>query len=164
MGQVRNGLRAYALKAPGPGAAMADLRALGELIEDLVFATLAYIVYDPRTGSGVLSSAGHLPALLVDADGSTRFADAARCPPLGAAPDFPALEHEFTLAAGATLVLYTDGLVESRTRSIETGLGRLADVASGSSGDVQRLADEIVDAVPEQRQDDIAVLALRRAS
>jgi PAS domain S-box-containing protein len=164
MGQVRNGLRAYALRAPGPGAAMAELRALGELIDDLVFATLTYIVYDPRTGSGVLSSAGHLPALFVQSDGSTRFAEAARCPPLGAAPDSPTLEHDFILAPGATLVLYTDGLVESRTRSIDTGLQRLADVARTGAGDVQRLADDIVDAVPEQRQDDIAVLALRRAS
>jgi serine phosphatase RsbU (regulator of sigma subunit) len=60
------------------------------------------------------------------------------------------------------MVLYTDGLVESRTRSLDDGLQRLAEAVRGSSGGVQRLADDIVDAVPEQRQDDIAVLALRR--
>jgi PAS domain S-box-containing protein len=163
MGQVRNGLRAYALKAPGPGAALADLRQMGELIEELVFATLTYIVYDPRTGTGVLSSAGHLPTLVLEADGRTRFTDAPRCPPLGADPDCASPDHEFVLAPGATLVLYTDGLVESRTRSIDTGLQRLADAARASAGGVQRLADDIVEAVPEQRQDDIAVLALRRA-
>jgi hypothetical protein len=57
-------------------------------------------------------------------------------------------------------VLYTGGLVESRARSIETGLWRLADVAGASSGGVERLAGAIVEHVPEQRQDDIAVLAL----
>jgi PAS domain S-box-containing protein len=162
MGQVRNGLRAYALQAPGPGAALAALRHLGEHIDELVFATLAYTVYDPATGTGVLASAGHLPALVLEADGRTHFTEGPRCPPLGAEPDAPSLEHDFALAPGATLVLYTDGLVESRTRSIQTGLERLAEAARASSGGVQRLADDIVDAVPEQRQDDIAVLALRR--
>jgi PAS domain S-box-containing protein len=162
MGQVRNGLRAYALKASTPAAALADLRAMGEHIDELVFATLTYIVYDPRTGAGVLASAGHLPTLVLEPDGSTHFTQAPRCPPLGADPDSPCVDHKFALGPGATLVLYTDGLVESRTRSIDTGLERLADAARASEGGVQRLADDIVEAVPEQRQDDIAILALHR--
>jgi PAS domain S-box-containing protein len=162
MGQVRNGLRAYALKAPGPGETMADLRAMDEHIEELVFATVTYIVYDPETGRGVLSSAGHLPTLVLDGAGGARFTDAPRCPPLGAGADARCLEHEFSLEPGGALVLYTDGLVESRTRSLDEGLERLLQVARASDGDVQRLADEIVAALPEQRQDDIAVLALRR--
>jgi PAS domain S-box-containing protein len=164
MGQVRNGLRAYALKAPGPGAALADLRELCERVEEFVFATLTYIVYDPATGTGVLASAGHLPTLVLEPGGRTRFTTGPRCPPLGAGADSPALEHEFTLGPGAALVLYTDGLVESRTRSIDTGLERLAEAARSSIGGVQQLADDIVERVPEDRQDDIALLALRRAA
>jgi PAS domain S-box-containing protein len=163
MGQVRNGLRAYALKTPGPGPAMADLRAMCDRLEEFVFATLSYIVYDAATGEGVLASAGHLPTLVIGADGSGRFLDAPRCPPLGADPDAPCTEHAFTLARGETMLLYTDGLVESRQRSIDTGLERLAAVAQRSRGDVQRLADDIVQALPDQRQDDIALLALRRS-
>jgi serine phosphatase RsbU (regulator of sigma subunit) len=163
MGQARNALRAYALKAAGPGPALADLRALGDRMDGLVFATLTYIVYDPRTGTGVLASAGHLPTLIVEPDGSTHFTRGPRCPPLGAETDAPCLEQGFALQPGATLVLYTDGLVESRTRSIDTGLGHLAETAAASPGDVERLADTIVATVPEQRQDDIAVLALRRS-
>jgi serine phosphatase RsbU (regulator of sigma subunit) len=162
MGQVRNGLRAYALKASGPGAAMADLRAMDEHLAELVFATLTYIVYDPRTGRGVLSTAGHLPTLLLDARGTARYADAPRCPPLGAGADAPCREHEFELEPGGGLVLYTDGLVESRTRSLDEGLERLARFAEGCAGDIRKLADEVVEALPEQRQDDIALLALRR--
>jgi PAS domain S-box-containing protein len=162
MGQVRNGLRAYALKAPGPAETMADLRAMDDHIEELVFATVTYIVYDPETGRGVLSSAGHLPTLVLDGAGGARFTDAPRCPPLGAGADAPCLEHEFSLEPGGALVLYTDGLVESRTRSLDEGLERLLRVARASDGDVERLADEILAALPEQRQDDIAVLALRR--
>jgi serine phosphatase RsbU (regulator of sigma subunit)/PAS domain-containing protein len=162
MGQVRNGLRAYALKAAGPGAAMADVRAMGEHLEELVFATVTYIVYDPRTGRGVLSSAGHLPTLVLDGRGAARYTDAPRCPPLGTGAIAPCREHEFTLEPGGGLVLYTDGLVESRTRSLDEGLDRLARLAERCAGDIRKLADEVVEVLPEQRQDDIALLALRR--
>ena len=162
MGQVRNALRAYAFKASGPGAALADLRALTDRLDELSFATLTYIVYDPRTGAGRLANAGHLPALVREADGSTRFLAAPASPPLGAGADLPSDEHRFSLDPGATLVLYTDGLVETRDRSIDEGLGRLADAARASTGGVERLADDILLALPEQRQDDVALLALRR--
>jgi PAS domain S-box-containing protein len=163
MGQVRNALRAYAVKAPGPGAAMADLRALDDRLDDLVFATLAYIVYDPRTGEGVMTSAGHLPALLVGAGTGAGFIQAPACLPLGAGVAAPCSEHSFTLAPGATLVLYTDGLVESRNRTLVAGLDRLAEVAQRSNGGLQELAEDIVEAVPHEREDDIALFALRRA-
>jgi serine phosphatase RsbU (regulator of sigma subunit) len=162
MGQVRNGLRAYALKAAGPAETMADLRRMDEHVEELVFATVTYIVYDPRTGTGVLSSAGHLPTLVLDGAGGARFTDAPRCPPLGVGANAPCLEHPFNLERGGSLVLYTDGLVESRTRSLDDGLGRLASMARAGDGDIQRLVDDIVEKLPEQRQDDIALLALRR--
>jgi serine phosphatase RsbU (regulator of sigma subunit) len=162
MGQVRNALRAYALKVPGPREAMADLRALDDRLDELVFATLIYIVYDPRTGEGVMTSAGHLPPLVVHPEHGATFVDPPRCPPLGAGSDAPCHEHTFTLVPGATLVLYTDGLVESRRRSLEAGLDRLAQAARASRGDVQQLAQDIVEAVPEAREDDIALLALRR--
>ena len=163
MGQVRNGLRAYALKASGPGAAVSDLREMCDRLDELVFATLTYVVYDAATGEGVLASAGHLPTFVLGADGSGRFLDSPRCPPLGADAGASCAEHAFALAPGATMVLYTDGLVESRQRSIDTGLDRLAAAAQRSRGDVQRLADDIVEALPDQRQDDIALLALRRS-
>jgi PAS domain S-box-containing protein len=162
MGQIRNGLRAYALKASRPGAALADLRAMGDQLDELVFATLTYVVYDAATGQAVLASAGHLPTLLIDSAGGARFTDAPRCPPLGAGTDAACTEHAFTLEPGGAFVLYTDGLVESRSRSLDAGLERLLEVAMRSPHDVQRLADEIVEALPEQRQDDIALLALRR--
>jgi serine phosphatase RsbU (regulator of sigma subunit)/PAS domain-containing protein len=162
MGQVRNGLRAYALKAEGPAETMADLRRMDEQIAELVFATVTYIVYDPRTGAGVLSSAGHLPTLVLDGAGGARFTDAPRCPPLGTGAGAPCLEHPFALEPGGSLVLYTDGLVESRTRSLDDGLARLAAMARANHGDLDRLVDDIVEKLPEQRQDDIALLALRR--
>ena len=162
MGQVRNALRAYALKAPGPAAALADLRELGDRLEELHFATLTYIVYDAMTGEGLLANAGHLPALVRAADGSTSFLAKPASPPLGAGPGAPSTESSFTLAPGSTLALYTDGLVETRDHSLDHGLGRLAAAAGRSQGDVERLADDILTALPEGREDDVALLVLRR--
>ncbi|MDX6721850.1 MAG: hypothetical protein QOD73_254, partial [Solirubrobacteraceae bacterium] len=70
--------------------------------------------------------------------------------------------YPFSLAHGATLVLYTDGLVESRDESIDVGLSTLAGVAERSTGDVERLADDILEGLPEHREDDVALLTLRR--
>jgi PAS domain S-box-containing protein len=162
MGQIRNGLRAYALRADGPGAALSDLREMSEHLDELVFATLTYLVYDAATGEAVLASAGHLPTLVLGGGDGVRFTDAPRSPPLGAGPQDPCGEHRFTLAPGGAFVLYTDGLVESRTRSLEEGLARMVEIARHAPDDVQRLADSIVEHVPEARQDDIALLALRR--
>jgi serine phosphatase RsbU (regulator of sigma subunit)/PAS domain-containing protein len=162
MGQVRNALRAYALKAPGPAAALSALREMGDRLDQLDFATLTYIVYDAATGEGRLANAGHLPALVRAADGTTSFLEEPASPPLGAGAEAPSAESSFTLAPGSTLVLYTDGLVESREHSLENGLGRLAVAAGASAGDVQQLADDILAALPEQREDDVALLALRR--
>ena len=164
MGQVRNGLRAYALNALGPGAAMADLRFMCDRLEEFVFATVSYIVYDAATGEGILASAGHLPTLVLGADASARYLDAPRCPPLGADAGALCLDHPFVLERGETMLLYTDGLVESRQRSIDFGLERLATAGRHSRGDVQRLTDDIVEALPDQRHDDIALLALRRSA
>jgi PAS domain S-box-containing protein len=162
MGQMRNALRAYALRAPDPGVALGDLRLLDEALPELVFATLTYIVYEPETGRGVFANAGHLPPLVLDAEHGGSFLPFPACPPLGAGGEAPCAEHSFVLSPGATLVLYTDGLVESRQQSIDVGLAKLAAVAEASTGDVQRLADDIVGGFPDQRDDDIALLALRR--
>ena len=63
MGQIRNALRAYALKADGPGAVIDDLHALVDASAGAItFVTVVYVVLDLATGAGELASAGHLPA------------------------------------------------------------------------------------------------------
>src|SRR3954449_4144188 len=65
MGQIRNSLRAYALKGAGPGEVIDDLHALVDASRgEITFATVVYVVLDPHSGEGVLASAGHLPPLL----------------------------------------------------------------------------------------------------
>ena len=83
MGQVRNALRAYALKGASPDEVIDDLHRLVDAAGgEITFVTVVYVVLDPATGEGELALAGHLPPLIVGAQ-RTEYLDAPRCPPLG---------------------------------------------------------------------------------
>jgi serine phosphatase RsbU (regulator of sigma subunit) len=162
MGQLRNALRAYALKGDRPAEVVDDLHALVDAGDgEIAFATLLYLELDPATGEGELAVAGHLPPLVVAADGTAGYLEIHRCPPLGASGAPPCHSTRFTLAPGATLWLYTDGLVESRSQPIDAGLSGLAAAARGD-GDLDTVADALLAALPGSREDDVALLGLER--
>ncbi len=129
MGQIRNSLRAYALQGMGPGEVIDALHALVDASEGAItFVTVVYVVIDPHSGEGVLASAGHLPPLLASPDGAA-YVEAPRCPPLGFTGAGHCTLGSFVLAPGETLWMFTDGLVESRTRPIDVGLLELSHMA-----------------------------------
>jgi len=66
------------------------------------------------------------------------------------------------LALGQTLWLFTDGLIESRRRPLDAGLAELANAAGGATGSLDEIADRLLVELPAQRDDDIALLGLRR--
>jgi serine/threonine-protein kinase RsbW len=76
----------------------------------------------------------------------------------------PAAEWAGVLPPGATLVLFTDGLVESRTADLDAGLARLlATAARTAAGDPGELCDRLLaELTGAHRDDDIALLALTR--
>ena len=123
-------------------------------------ATLCVLLLHPPTGRIRLASAGHLPAL-VTVDGRVEFVQQS-APLLGVARTRPE-DLEFILPAGATLVLYTDGLIERRDTTIDDGLAALAACATGSTttwtASAQRL---LVELAPPEIHDDVAVVAVRR--
>jgi serine/threonine-protein kinase RsbW len=84
---------------------------------------------------------------------------------LGAPPaPSPAVEWAGVLPVGATLVLFTDGLVESRAADLDVGLDRLLSAcASSATSDPDELCDRLLSALTgEHRADDIALVALTR--
>ena len=94
-------------------------------------ATALFATLDPATGQLRIASAGHLPPLLIT-DGHAEFLPVAPSRMLGAPPaPAPALEWAGVLPVGATLVLFTDGLVESRSADIDEGLAHLLAAARG---------------------------------
>src|SRR4051794_770590 len=160
MGQIRNALRAYALKgAPAPHAVIDDLHTLvAASAGAIAFVTVVYVVIDPRTGEGELTTAGHLPPLIA----GRGYVDAPRCPPLGFSGAGKCTLGRFTLAPGETLWLYTDGLIESRRRPLDDGLAALERATAGATGSLDEIADRLLVELPAARDDDIALLGLRR--
>jgi serine/threonine-protein kinase RsbW len=162
MGQLRSVYRALLGEAFGPGDVVTRLQASWPLLGLQRMATALFGVLDPAGGRLRLASAGHLPPLVVDGDGA-RYLPVRPARLLGA-PAGPAVEWSCGLPAGATLLLFTDGLVESPGADLDVGLERLREVAAGAAGaGPGELCDRLLEALTgEHRADDIALLALTR--
>lgn len=124
-------------------------------------ATCLYVTYDPVARRCVMARAGHPEPAIVGPDGCVQFAEVPGGPPLGLA-SLPFETAEFELSEGSELVLYTDGLVEGRTRDISHGLARLGQVL----GQVGRTPEETCQAVLEallsgRQHDDVALIVAR---
>ncbi len=164
MGQLRNALRAYAVERYEPSALAERLNGITREIEGREMATLAYVVFDPSSGSLVYTSAGHPPPLIVTAEGEVLALEDASGPPLGATLDALFAEAHARLEPGATLLLYTDGLVERRDMWIDEGIERLEAALPAVAGrEPEELVDHVFEALLSagQASDDIAVLAVR---
>jgi GAF domain-containing protein/anti-sigma regulatory factor (Ser/Thr protein kinase) len=164
MGQLRNALRAYALDGRPPGAVLDRLHGVLRTLERREMATLAYMVLDPAALTYSLASAGHPPPLVLGQDGSVDLIEEGRGPPLGAVADALYGETTGELSPGATLLLYTDGLVERRDMWIDEGLERLTVEAIAAVGAApEELLTRLLEALvpPGGGRDDVAALALR---
>ena len=165
MGQLRTAMRAYALQQLPATVMMRSLDLLLQDVSEDSLATAACVMLDPRTGEMELVLAGHPPPLVIGAAGETRFLSADPHSPMGVRPAPLYLSSLAALDDGETLLIFTDGLVESRSRPVGEGLAELA----------RRLhrvghamgAEEICDTVLEEMvsgggDDDVALLAVRR--
>jgi serine phosphatase RsbU (regulator of sigma subunit) len=164
MGQIRDALRAYALEGHRPSAVM---ERTSRLIRDIgldTFATCCYLELDLPAGTATGVLAGHPPPFLRDGE------DVSLLPlptgaPLGTQRQPLYHDTRFTFPAGATLLLYTDGLVEDHRHPIDLGLDQLRRaVTTASSSDPATVIDHILgaDVGPQPRRDDIALLCLTR--
>jgi serine phosphatase RsbU (regulator of sigma subunit) len=174
MGQVSAAMRAGGLARLEPPAL---LKLLDTLLGDIVaeadndamspqFATACYVLLDLGSKSLVVANAGHLPLLVRQRDGRVRRLDTPPGAPLGlGVGDYPLARYRF--AVGDTLVLYTDGLVESRTEHLDAGLQRLsALLAQAPAASASAIADYLISGMNRRHghgPDDIALLVLRRA-
>jgi PAS domain S-box-containing protein len=167
MGRVRNALRALALTDPRPAAVLGGLDRLfaaTELEEQVT--TVAYLVIDPETGEGVLGNAGHLPALVLDHDVEPRFDGVEAGTPLGWPS--PRKQHAFSLKPGSSAVFYSDGLVENRSRGLDSGLDEMAAVAARAEEAVRDQPEELLQYLVDrmlaghEQDDDVTVLVVHR--
>jgi serine phosphatase RsbU (regulator of sigma subunit) len=168
MGQVRNALRALAWgRSDRPADVLTALDAFNGALRMTDFATVLYGVLEGDDGGGTRfrwSNAGHLPPLLVTADGEARFLRDVRDLVIGVGLGGAVTRREActVLPPGSTVLLYTDGLVERRGHHLTEGLEALRAVACGLAGrPLGALCDEILAALAGDREDDVALLAVR---
>jgi len=160
MASLRSAMAAFVSEGHAPGALLSRLGRLLDTGDTGRFATVCCLVVDRRSDTAVVASAGHLPALVVSA-GTAHYLEGPVGPPIGTgAMDYA--EQIFDLPRGATLLLFTDGLVERKGETIDDGLGRLSYVAARTSGTV----DEVLTAITSELAsdlitDDTAVLGVR---
>ena len=167
VGRLRSALRAYALEGHDPATAVEQLnRLVWTELEDSQMATLIYVILDPADGVVRWVNAGHMPPLLVVGDQLPHFLEGGRSVPLGVLP-FPSFEeNSVAVPPGATVLLYTDGLVERAGSHLDEGLAELADAVREAPAGPDELCDHLLAAlVPDEGPpDDVALLALQNTA
>ncbi|MFJ2632234.1 SpoIIE family protein phosphatase [Streptomyces sp. NPDC087422] len=162
MGQLRTAVRAYARLDLPPHEVIQLLDGLASEIDATQIATCVYAVHDPSEGRLSYATAGHLPILIRDPDGTVRRADEPTGPPLGTG-GWIHTSGSVALGPGCTAVLYTDGLIERRGEDIDVGVDALMSALSGATGAPQVICDRLMRAlgVTSEHDDDVAVLVLQ---
>lgn len=163
MGQLRNAFRAYALVESSPAEVMNRVNDFLTSGDGDAMATALYLVLDRAGGEVVFSAAGHPQPLLLAPDGA-RYLEGGRSVPVGASASADFRQTSAVLPPGATLLLYTDGLVERRDRSLDDRLEELARAAAEeAASDLDRLCEHVLHVVLGDLDpaDDVALLAVR---
>ncbi|WP_229847559.1 SpoIIE family protein phosphatase, partial [Kitasatospora griseola] len=124
-------------------------------------ATCLYAIYDPTAGHCTLATAGHPPPVVVHPDGSAYYPDIPQGHPLG----LTALPYEtarIDLPPGSLLVLYTDGLIESREQDIESGLQLLRETVARPHRTPEETCTAVLRRLPPAHQNDDVTLLVAR--
>ncbi|MFF3468645.1 SpoIIE family protein phosphatase [Streptomyces sp. NPDC002619] len=165
MGMLRSALSATTRAVHGPAQALEVLGLYARSVEGALAATAVQVLIDTHGLLAIYSSAGHLPPVLLHADGTCDLLDQATDPPLAARPEhIPRPQAVMAYVHGDTLVLYTDGLIERRDEDIDTGLARLTAVLAACSGlSAEHLADAVLTrlGLTGGGRDDIALIVVR---
>ncbi|CAM5465671.1 magnesium or manganese-dependent protein phosphatase [Streptomyces tanashiensis] len=184
MGQLRIALRAYASEGHRPDAVLSRASRFlygitdgddGEESGGPRFATCLYLEVDLETGTVDIARAGHPDPAVRMNDGTVLLRPTAGGLPLGIDPDTDYPTTRLTLDPGETLMICTDGLLETGGHDLDSGWERVRELLESHDGeDLERLADALVEAVhgpgshhttgplADRREDDIAVLLLSR--
>ncbi|MFI6372078.1 SpoIIE family protein phosphatase [Streptomyces sp. NPDC050546] len=159
MVEIRHALRAYCVDESDPVVLAARLDRMLQRYHPDITATVCLALVDPGSGRVRIANAGHIPPLILRDGGGARYADA--CGPLlGLGLERPpATEHQLTPAD--RLLMVTDGLIETRGIPLETSMEQLRTAAADAPTALDTLCDVLLQCFGHDREDDIALLALR---
>ncbi|MGW4838678.1 SpoIIE family protein phosphatase [Streptomyces globisporus] len=158
MGEIRHALRAYALEGHPPHHVLERLDALLAHTRPGLTVTLCLVLVEPDGSRIHIANAGHIPPLLITPGGSAAYLPE-HGPLLGLRLPHPPA-HVRPTAPGSRLLLITDGLVEVRNQDLDHSLAAFLDAAATGPQQLEPLCDHLLDAFGEDKEDDIALLAL----
>ncbi|WP_328746758.1 SpoIIE family protein phosphatase [Streptomyces sp. NBC_00285] len=159
MVELRHALRAYAVDESDPAVLAERLDRTLQRYHPDTTATVCLALIDPETGRTRIANAGHIPPLIVRDTGTADYAKAAG-PLLGVGLHHPPAT-EMYLEPTDRLLMVTDGLIETRGTDLSASLEHLRAAAAGALPGLDALCDTLLDTFGHDREDDIAMLALR---
>ncbi len=157
---LRNALRGLATTGAGPAQILAWLNTVAHHLTENVTATAVCGIYDPETRVLRWARAGHPPPVLV------REQDAAALPLvggilLGALPEATYEEESLKLESGDILLMYTDGLIERRDRSLQESLDQLMTVVQDPEATLEQRLDRMLTYSNADTDDDTCIVGVR---
>jgi anti-sigma regulatory factor (Ser/Thr protein kinase) len=164
MGKIRMALRAYALEGQSPAEIMTRMNTLLRDVHEGAMATVWYGDFDSGARTLTFTNAGHVPPI-VFGTGRNDLLDNVHGPPIGAVEHCNYDEGHYLLNAGDTLLLYTDGLIERRGRSIDDSLATLRASVPSQDANGEAVCDALLTTFATgESDDDIALLAIHVCS
>lgn len=161
MAALRFAIQAYAAEEHRPDVILGKLAGLLSLTSGGQLATALCARIDAEPRQVTVASAGHLPPLLL-AGGEARYLEAPVGVPIGVDPGAAYRSITVPVPSGATLLAFTDGLVERRGEQLDTGLDRLRNSALRQLLTLPELLEKLVaDLTADEAKDDIAIVGLR---
>lgn len=159
MVELRHALRAYAVQESDPAVLAERLDRMLLRYHPDVTATVCLALVDPGTGRTLVANAGHVPPLVLRDSGGADYVKAAG-PLLGVGLAHPPPTEMF-LEPTDRLLMVTDGLIETRGTDLAASMEQLRAAASGALPGLDALCDTLLASFGHDRDDDIAMLALR---
>ncbi len=164
MAALRYAIRAYAAQNDGPAEILTKISRLVNVSESGQLATVLCATVDTQARQLSLTSAGHLPPLLLS-NGDSRYLEAEIGLPIGVQEGIVYRSTTVTVPPEATVVAFTDGLVETRGENLDRGLERLRAAASSHDVGLPELLGRLVSEMGNgHSQDDIAIVGVRWTS
>jgi hypothetical protein len=153
---------AFALADAGlsPAQMLRQLNRTALALPESTLVTCVYAIIDPAAQSCEIATAGHLPPVLAMPDRTTRVAELPGGLSLGMVPASYG-QARIRLRPGTILALYTDGLVETRTRPFDQGILVLRSVLAQGGQQLDTLCEDLVSSLGQDHEDDITVVLAR---
>ncbi|MFE2962102.1 SpoIIE family protein phosphatase [Streptomyces sp. NPDC059340] len=159
MVEIRHALRAYSVDESDPAVLAERLDRMLQRYHPGITTTVCLVLVDPATGRTRIANAGHIPPLIIRDTGGADYSKAAG-PLLGVGLPHPP-PTELFLEPTDRLLMVTDGLIETRGTDLAVSMEHLRAAATGALPGLDALCDTLLDCFGRDREDDIALLALR---